>query len=138
MLPKQGLDVELMDSFIKSNSNFAHLSGKKLNILKLDIKVLYSASRVDYEVYFSDGSYIFHITVDQDGQWCGQDVFKSWVTKGAAQKGSFDPQVSIQSKGPEPKNNDGRTSCYWCGAKTKNVPSAFSSYDICTNPSCQR
>ena len=32
-----------------------------------------------------------------------------------------------------PKNNDGRTSCFWCGASTKSVPSGFVAiYDICT------
>ena len=34
-------------------------------------------------------------------------------------------------KGPEPKNNDGRDKCYWCGGKTVTKPLATSFYQIC-------
>lgn len=34
---------------------------------------------------------------------------------------------------PEPKNNDGRERCFWCGAPTRAVASGFAAnYDICT------
>ena len=34
--------------------------------------------------------------------------------------------------GEEPKNNDGRPSCFWCGKATKNVPGfTIGSYDLC-------
>lgn len=32
----------------------------------------------------------------------------------------------------EPKNNDGRSTCYWCGSPTKQVPSITSFYTICS------
>lgn len=33
----------------------------------------------------------------------------------------------------KPKNNDGRTTCFWCGAPTKDVPGVFmNTYTICT------
>jgi len=47
------------------------------------------------------------------------------------------PDCNNECKGPEPKNNDGRETCYWCGAQTKNVPGiSMGSYDICTNKEC--
>ena len=38
----------------------------------------------------------------------------------------------------EPKNNDGREYCWWCGARTKKVPSPNPAtvWDICSNPEC--
>jgi len=33
---------------------------------------------------------------------------------------------------PEPKNNDGRDKCFWCGMPTKKVPTMISNYDICS------
>lgn len=40
----------------------------------------------------------------------------------------------------EPKNNDGRDSCFWCGSPTKRVPGGMPSsfYDICTKKGCER
>lgn len=147
MLPRKGLDVELTDSYIRSFPNFAHLKGKKLSILKIDLKSIKSSGSV-YEVFFTDGGFINSVTVDQTGKVNGVDVFKSWVTKlssGTQQNqnnDSFDfngVAVVPQPVGTEPKNNDGRTTCYWCGAPTKHVPGAFTGwYDICTNPSCQK
>lgn len=32
----------------------------------------------------------------------------------------------------EPRNNDGRTTCFWCGAPTSSVPGIFANYDVCT------
>jgi hypothetical protein len=32
---------------------------------------------------------------------------------------------------PEPKNNDGRTNCFWCKGKTVKIDSGFSFYDYC-------
>jgi hypothetical protein len=34
---------------------------------------------------------------------------------------------------PIPKNNDGRTSCFWCGSPTKQSPGYSEMYDICTS-----
>lgn len=31
-----------------------------------------------------------------------------------------------------PKNNDGRKSCYWCGADTKTIPLATSLAQVCS------
>ncbi|MFA5048357.1 MAG: hypothetical protein WC516_05050 [Patescibacteria group bacterium] len=145
MLPKQGLDVELTDNYIRNFPNLAHLKGVKLNIMKLDLKKLTSTNYAEYEVYFTDGSYIHHITVNQTGQVNGIDVFKSWVTKVTPAMFDFDDEPQnksappVAAAGSEPKNNDGRTTCYWCGAPTKHVPGAFTtSYDICTNPSCMK
>lgn len=33
----------------------------------------------------------------------------------------------------EPKNNDGRTRCYWCGEPTKTVMGFIFTYSICEN-----
>lgn len=38
--------------------------------------------------------------------------------------------------GSEPKNNDGRENCFWCGAPTKTIELAFSTGNICTQ--CER
>lgn len=38
--------------------------------------------------------------------------------------------------GEEPKNNDGRGSCFWCGAPTRKIELVMSHGDICT--SCGR
>jgi hypothetical protein len=33
----------------------------------------------------------------------------------------------------EPRNNDGRSTCFWCGAPTRSVPGiSVNNYDICT------
>jgi len=37
-------------------------------------------------------------------------------------------------KGPEPKNNDGRTVCFWCKGSTETKQGFTSSYNIC--PKC--
>jgi hypothetical protein len=39
-------------------------------------------------------------------------------------------------KGPEPKNNDGRTVCFWCNGPTEIRQGFTSSYNIC--PKCKR
>lgn len=36
----------------------------------------------------------------------------------------------------EPKNNDGRDKCYWCGKATVKIDSGFSFYDFCKK--CQK
>ncbi len=36
----------------------------------------------------------------------------------------------------EPRNNDGRNTCWWCGIKTKKVQGFTSEYDIC--PKCEK
>lgn len=147
MIPRKGLDVELTDNFTRSYPAFAHLKGKKLSILKIDLKTIQSNGYATYEVFFTDGSFTNSVTVNQTGQVNGVDVFKSWVTKASAStqnqnNDSFDfngVAVVPQPVGAEPKNNDGRSTCYWCGSPTKHVPGAFTGwYDICTNPSCQK
>lgn len=42
----------------------------------------------------------------------------------------------LQGKRTEPRNNDGRATCWWCGAPTKRVPGVIDVYDICTK--CKR
>ena len=40
---------------------------------------------------------------------------------------------------PEPKNNDGRTTCFWCGVATRNwggVHGAMTQGQVCTNKKC--
>jgi len=32
----------------------------------------------------------------------------------------------------EPKNNDGRSECFWCGTSTKNVEMLFSTIQVCS------
>jgi len=41
-------------------------------------------------------------------------------------------EISTQEPKLEPKNNDGRAECFWCGAMTKRVLGITSMYDICT------
>ena len=36
----------------------------------------------------------------------------------------------------EPKNNDGRNTCFWCGAPTRVFQMSFSTGNVCT--SCER
>ena len=36
-----------------------------------------------------------------------------------------------EKENPEPKNNDNRTSCYWCGGTIKETPGFTSTYYIC-------
>lgn len=45
-----------------------------------------------------------------------------------------------QVDGEEPENNDGREFCWWCGARTKKVPSPTPAkiWDICSDPKCGR
>jgi hypothetical protein len=38
----------------------------------------------------------------------------------------------LQGKRTEPRNNDGRRYCWWCGSPTKRVPGVIDVYDICT------
>lgn len=33
---------------------------------------------------------------------------------------------------PVPRNNDGRSACFWCGMPTKRVAGIANNYDICT------
>lgn len=44
-----------------------------------------------------------------------------------------DGKVKCDNKNA-PKNNDGRTACFRCGTKTKEVDSGFSKYNVC--PKC--
>lgn len=47
---------------------------------------------------------------------------------------SFDKSLK-----PEPKNNDGRTTCFWCGVATRNwggVHGAMTQGQVCTNKKC--
>jgi len=42
-------------------------------------------------------------------------------------------QHNVSIKEETLKNNDGRKTCFWCGAPTKSVPSGFvANYNICT------
>lgn len=36
----------------------------------------------------------------------------------------------------DPKNNDGRSECYWCGTPTRKIDGGFSFYDFCDK--CQK
>lgn len=37
----------------------------------------------------------------------------------------------------EPKNNDGRKTCWWCGETTKSIPGLKeSTYEVCLDPEC--
>jgi len=40
--------------------------------------------------------------------------------------------VARQRRQKEPKNNDGRERCYWCGAPTKSMMMFTSIGDVCT------
>lgn len=42
---------------------------------------------------------------------------------------SFNPNININ----QPKNNDGRSHCFWCNSPTKKVQSFNGSYDVCKN-----
>lgn len=41
--------------------------------------------------------------------------------------------TAVQRSVAEPKNNDGRSSCYWCHSSTRQVGGVTSVYDICSN-----
>lgn len=47
-----------------------------------------------------------------------------WCGAGMNYLGSF-------SGGKEPKNNDGREKCYWCGEPTETRPLAVGTYEWC-------
>lgn len=39
---------------------------------------------------------------------------------------------------PEPKNNQKRVACYWCGKATKKVPGVSTTmWDVCNNSKCK-
>ena len=139
MLPKAGRNVKLTNRFLIIYPTLSHLKDIMLTIMKLDLLKVHPT---EYEIYFSDGSYIYNISIDGVGQFSGVNVFETWVFQGSLQ----DPDVEEEEElvdaifepvEQEPRNNDGRHICYWCGSPTKSVPGAsFNSYDICTNSSC--
>ena len=53
------------------------------------------------------------------------------------------PQAECRREGKcgcaeEPKNNDGRTDCFWCASPVKHVQGLTGTYTVCTNPKCGR
>lgn len=48
-------------------------------------------------------------------------------------KGHLQPDIGVtRHRLREPRNNDGRAACWWCGAPTKRVLGVIDVYDICT------
>lgn len=154
MLPTAGLNVKLTDAFINHFPSYGPLRNVELEIINLKINKIIGAGRADYDVYFTDpNNTLRHITTNQDGKCInsGVDVFESYVYV-APQVGisidydeeencneydqggqPVDYQKQNQSSGQnEPKNNDGRTTCFWCGNPTKQVGGLFGTYDVCS------
>lgn len=67
--------------------------------------------------------FIFVVWDRNDPKWNGQP-------DGAYTKYRF----RVIGAAQEPKNNDGRSTCFWCGGKTENKQGFTNSYDIC--PKC--
>jgi hypothetical protein len=56
-----------------------------------------------------------------------------WYPESLGIIGDLSPaQWPTPKKEPEPRNNDGRQNCYWCGAPTRKFELATSSGRICT------
>lgn len=156
MLPKKGLNMKFTDRFISRVPSYVHLKDKKLTILKLDIASL-SGSNPRYRVFYLEGGRVSSIIVDAGG--CdvthGVDVFESFIGRGTVapifmpgfniggddddddmDESELDEYEEAISMAPEPRNNDGRKTCFWCGTATKSCPGFFSSGDIC--PVCNK
>lgn len=43
----------------------------------------------------------------------------------------FDKTTLTKVNSDEPKNNDGRITCYWCDEPTKQVQGFMNIYDVC-------
>jgi len=136
MVPNKNMSVKLTDRFLAFNPNLLHLKDVKLSIKKVDLLVIRPGAMATYEVSFTDGSYISQLIIDQKGQVNGVDVFESWVAMaGVAQVDGFvisGNSIRPAVKENEPKNNDGRTNCFWCNLSTEKRGGG--QYDVC--PKC--
>ena len=149
MLPKVGMSVKLRDAYIARNSQFNSLSGVKLTVANVMLKGVTTQGVPTYEFLCADPNGVhYKFLVDNKGADSNSIiVFESYINVGSPNpipiihSSDEEDSISVALQPPvisEPKNNDGRTNCFWCKSKTKRVDGAFSSYDICTNPACGR
>lgn len=81
---------------------------------------------------FTDTIFFFE-SVNSGNEWClveetledNDDLFVEVLLI------TNDDETSI-----EPKNNDGRDTCYWCNSRTEKIDTGFSVYDYCKE--CKR
>lgn len=149
MLPKRGMDVKFTDIYI-SRSGKASLKGAKITILKLDLLNNNITGGVQYKIMYTNSGKIDTIDVDVAGRdlTYGADVFESWVGTQSIPRMTINvspgfgagPAISgpapkaspyVGASGPIPKNNEGRASCFWCGAPTVKKLGLLVNYDFC-------
>lgn len=140
MFPRKGDEVKFSNTFLSVSVGFAKYAGKKITICKLDLLCIKSNGTSEYNVFFTDDSSINSVIVSDDGKDTihNVEVFEDWEEAQAPVNGTYAPIFATPpaSSSGEPRNNDGRRSCWWCKAPTVSKPGLFSNYDIC--PKCNK
>lgn len=107
-------------------------SGTGILITKNTVLVIYAAvhnSGAEDQYSLTDGAYLFDMLESELEFFIKNQTLIA--SRCSSCSSSCDKDCDSDKKCCEPKNNDGRDKCYWCGKTTKKIDAGFSFYNYC-------
>ena len=117
-------------------------TGSRVLVNKNKVLTIYAAAQnlpnKTVTVYsLTDGICLYDVDENELTQFIKQGMLLGSRCTTPCDSNSDDEKMCNKaSKCCTPKNNDGRSECFWCGAPTRKIDGGFSFYDFCDK--CQK